>query len=201
MIMNYTTVEESLGRVKRTVVKLAAETTIMITLFSFTELDAQASEKIAYTLPTDNQIEAVTTLDNNIVSMPVEIEQNRVAVLMEQLRFDTVDKLTDAFFSLHLDAGDYHNYRPLFIQMAMPLSKIDIVKATADIDPDDQSLELVLLLSKGVMVSVEKPADTMGDDNALVTFVHQQEVLYSGVMDLSRLSASVQEIVSKLQAI
>ena len=85
--------------------------------------------------------------------------------------------------------------------MAMPLSKIDIVKATADTDSDDKSLEMVLLLDKGVMVSIEKPSEAIDDNKALVTFIHQGEVLYSNVMDMDEMSDRVQAMESKLQAL
>ena len=43
--------------------------------------------------------------------------------------------------------------------------------------------------------------DFAKDNQALVTFVHQREVLYSDVMDMGGLAACVQTIVGKLQAI
>lgn len=201
MIKKFVTVEKALDRVKRIAVTVAAEATFMITLFSFAGLDAKAAEAVSFKMPSKEQTETVAILDNSMVSMPVEIEQNRMAVQMEQLKFDTIDKLTDAFFSLHLDDKEYYTYRPLFVQMALPLAKIDIVKAAADTDAEDNSLELVLLLSKGVMVSVEKPVDSMSDNNALVTFVHQREVLYSNVMDMADMAVRIQEMESKLQAL
>ena len=199
MIKNYITVEIALDRVKRSFIKVAVGVTF--TLFSFIGVDAQAVEHITYTLPTATQIEQVVMLDNSMVMVPVGTEQHRMAVQMELVKYDTVDKLTDAFFSLDLDEDDYSSYRRLFIKMAMPLSKIDIVKATADTDPDDKSLEMVLLLDKGVMVSVEKTSESIDDNNALVTFVHQGIVLYSNVMDIDEMSDHVLAMESKLQAL
>lgn len=199
MIKNYITVERALDRVKRSLVK--ASVGVTFTLFSFTGVDTLAAEHITYTLPTAAQTEQVVMLDNSMVMVPVGTEQHRMAVQMELVKYDTVDKLTDAFFSLDLDEDDYSSYRRLFIKMAMPLSKIDIVKATADTDPDDKSLEMVLLLDKGVMVSVEKTSESIDDNNALVTFVHQGNVLYSNVMDIDEMSDRVLAMESKLQAL
>ena len=200
MIKNYITVEKAMERVKRTAVKVVVGATFVITLFSFSGVDAQAAENITYTMPTTAQTEHVMMMDKSMVSVPVETGQHQMAVQMELLKYDTVDKLTAAFFSLGLDVEEYPSYSQLFVKMAVPLSKIDIVKATADTDNDDKSLELVLLLDKGVMVSVEKPFDTIDNNNALVTFVHQGEVLYSNVMDIDAMSHLVQTMESKLHA-
>ena len=199
MIKNYITVERALDKVQRSFIKVTLGVTF--TLFSFTGLDALAAEHITYTLPTAAQIEQVVTLDKSLVSVPVDTEQHRMAVQMELVKYDTIDKLTDAFFSLDLGEDDYSSYHQLFIKMAMPLSKIDIVKATADTDSDDKSLEMVLLLDKGVMVSIEKPSEAIDDNKALVTFIHQGEVLYSNVMDMDEMSDRVQAMESKLQAL
>lgn len=200
MFKNYITVEKALDRVKRTAVKIVGAT-FVITLFSFVGIDAQAAENITYTVPTTAQTEHVMLMDKSMVSVPVETGQHKIAVQMELLKYDTVDKLTAAFFSLGLDAVEYPLYSQLFVKMAVHLSKIDIVKATADTDTDDRSLELVLLLDKGVMVSVEKPFDTIDNNSALVTFVHQGEVLYSNVMDMDTMSGLVQTMESKLHAL
>lgn len=201
MIKNFVTVESTLERVKRTVVKVAAEATFMITLFSFSGLDAHAAENVSFTLPAAAQNEMKTVIDNSMVSVPVETEKFRMAVQMELVKLDTADKLTDAFFDLDLDDGEYPSYLQLFIKMAIPLSKIEIVKAVADTDSEDNSLELVLLLDKGVMVSVEKPFGTLSDNNALVTFVHRGEVLYSNAMDMDAMSKLVQAMEAKLHVL
>jgi hypothetical protein len=180
---------------------VAVSTTVVITLFSFTGVDAQAANNIEFTTQPIVQTEMLTMLDNSLVSIPVDIERSKMAIQMEHIKFDTADKLADAFFSMDLEVNELYSYRPLFINMVQHLSKIDIVKATADTDPDDKSLEFVMLLSKGVMISVEKPLDSLPENNALVTIVHQREVLYSNEMDMDEMSVIVQNIENKLQAI
>ncbi len=201
MIVNYITVDRALDRIKRVVVSVAVSTTFMITLFSFSGVDAKAANNIEFTTQTKAQTEMVTTLDKSLISIPVDIARSKMAIQMEHIKFDTADKLADAFFSMNLEVDELYSYRSLFINMVQHLSKIDIVKATADTDPDDKSLEFVMLLSKGVMVSVEKPLDSLPENNALVTIVHQREVLYSNEMDMGEMSVIVQNIENKLQAI
>lgn len=131
----------------------------------------------------------------------IVVNNDRVNVSLDPVKSETEFKMETAFFKLDFVEGEQEEYTPMYQKMAGCLRMIDAEKVTADKNSEDKSLEFVFLLKQGVMVSVDKTLESFKDNQALVTFVHQREVLYSDVMDMGGLAACVQTIVGKLQAI
>lgn len=190
MSKNYRTVKDYLEGFRKEFVSIAAG--LLIGFFVF----APESQAVSAPLQ-NNRIE--TAADEPIIMEPVKTSKSgSIEISLKSNVQTTEEKMNAAYRKLNLDASDLQIYSPIYNCLRNSLKNVSIEKISADIDSDSQSLEFVFQIGEDLLVSVSKPYETMSDNNAIVTFICQHEIVYSDLADLSTLSSHINSIEKNL---
>lgn len=166
---------------------------IMIVLFAFSGESSAASEPVYQ--------EQSTASQKATKEMCIPLEDGTVSLKIADVSSPTREKMSAAYGKLRIPPTDRSGYDLLLRKMTAAFERIPVINVTADIDEEEKSLEMVLLLNPNVMVSVEKSYDTISDNSALATFVHQHEIMYCGLMTMEKLSDCAITLCDRFQTV
>ena len=154
--------------------------------------------------PYDNLIsktEYVSTqnIDNNDVSVQLGQQVFRLIVRDSELlkqRYGTYNRLFDSFHENFEDGQtDMEYFMPLFKQMAMQLSQLQLQDAFVDVSRKRNLIDFNMNLRKGYFLSVAKSPEE-ASDNVMFAISKEQQTLIIDEMPLIDLMREIREIVA-----